>query len=122
MLPVFKPRRWVPLTKADDGGDDDDDGGDGGGGDEDMVAILQLVRPHGAPPLTDDDAYLCELLAPHLAHALAGAQAVEARKATSEQYRHMLRTAQTLGKARDREGAMARELGSATSPGLGGGV
>ena len=78
VLPVFKPRRWVPLTKdPDDDGDDDDDGGDGGGDDEDMVAILQLVRPHGAPPLTDDDAYLCELLAPHLAHALAGAQAVE---------------------------------------------
>ena len=114
MLPVFKPRRWVPLTKEvaadadDDGADDhhyheDDE-------DDDMVAILQLVRPHGAPPLTDDDVYLCELLAPHLAHALAGAQGVESRKMTSEQYQHILGTAQTLGKAKD----------PAVSPGLGG--
>ena len=114
VLPVFKPRRWVPLTKdaADDdggGGDDDDDD------DDDMVAILQLVRPHGAPPLTDDDVYLCELLAPHLAHALAGAQGVESRKATSEQYQHILGTAQTLGKAKDSK--VPHEL----SPGLGGG-
>ena len=118
VLPVFKPRRWVPLTKdAADGDDDggDDDGGDGDDDDDDMVAILQLVRQHGAPPLNDDDAYLCELLAPHLAHALAGAQGVESRKATSEQYQHILGTAQTLGKAKDSK--VPHEL----SPGLGGG-
>ena len=106
MLPVFKPRRGVPFTAAAAANDDDDDDED----DDGMVAILQLVRPHGAPPLTDDDVYLCELLAPHLAHALAGAQGVESRKVTSEQYQHIVGTAQTLGKAKETQKEPKRSL------------
>jgi len=63
VLPVFKPRRWVPLTKdPDDDGDDDDDGGDGGGDAPPEAGVEQLKR-YGGPfelPKRFDPLYGCE--------------------------------------------------------------
>ena len=58
VLPLFRPRQWAPLEQEE-------------GEEGEMVAMVQLVRPFGSPPFTDDDTYLAELLAPHLAHALS---------------------------------------------------
>ena len=77
-----------------------------------LHTVTQLVRPFGAPPFTDDDSYLGELLAPHLAHALSRTQAVDARKVTSEQYQHILRTAQTLGTEESSEASSDQVAGS----------
>ena len=40
VLPLFRPRPWVPLEQEEEEGDD---GGEGG-----MVAMVQLVRPVGS--------------------------------------------------------------------------
>ena len=102
VLPIFRPRQWVPLEQEE--GDEGDEG--------EMVAMVQLVRPFGSPPFTDDDTYLAELLAPHLAHALSRTQAVDASRVKSGQYQHILRTAQTMGSAADQTGANSEQVGT----------